>query len=497
MSLALDIVKNGELSEVEKNEIDEQIDSIISKHKNNRYEINKLVFESVSALTSSKNYSDELASKGTLKRFWGNITGKNQQLQRKIDSGLAAAQYASQQTLQKLAEQNLMSFELITVVNNKLNASMLEVETEINNIYGTLVTFFKKTKSDIVQLENRVERLERNVNLLNWQNSIEYQMWDGVEYTELDTYSQIVCMVRDFYDITKGEWTTSDLLLLKSAMSIVGINPREVVNCGEFVRALYMRRPLREKLFEGKMSNEHIEDWYVAITSAVNKGVKLQEEESYIVQGVLKCLLDNNVSSSDNQIVDSLVGEYAKNELALYPQVDVLAYDLMVELLYNIEQIGYVPSEIVEDSKKEDIEKRLKIAEEKYLKGNHQEAFKEFCALAEENCARAMYFIGEYYRFGYGKVVEIDEDKGLAWHQKGAKLGDCLAKLNTSHLYASDSAEYKKIREEIYPYIQEMAEAGDIIAQEICKVMADVKAYELSQMLMQVGAQTFRKIFAF
>ena len=31
------------------------------------------------------------------------------------------------------------------------------IETEINNVYATLVTFFKKSKSDIIQLEYRVE----------------------------------------------------------------------------------------------------------------------------------------------------------------------------------------------------------------------------------------------------------------------------------------------------------------------------------------------------
>ena len=142
-----------------------------------------------------------------------------------------------------------MSFELITAVNNKLNSSIIEIETEINNIYGTLVTFFKKTKSDIVQLENRVERLERNVNLLNWQNSIEYQMWDRVEYAELDDISKIVCLIRDFYDITNGKWTTSDLLLLKTAMSDIRILPKAMINYKVFIKTVSGNIKLLHKLF--------------------------------------------------------------------------------------------------------------------------------------------------------------------------------------------------------------------------------------------------------
>ena len=194
MNTGLKIVKENVLVEEDRREIDKHI---IAKHKNNRYEINKLVFESVSVLTMSDNYSNQLASQGFLIRFWGGVTGKNRQLQTKIDQSLAASQYASQKTLEKLAEQNLMSFELITSVNNKLNSSIIEIETEINNVYATLVTFFKKSKSDIIQLENRVERLERNVSLLNWQNSIEYQMYDGVEYAELDDVTKVWKNIRN------------------------------------------------------------------------------------------------------------------------------------------------------------------------------------------------------------------------------------------------------------------------------------------------------------
>ena len=82
---------------------------------------------------------------------------------------------------------------------------MTAVEGEINQIYAALIQFFKQSRSDMIRLENRVARLEQNVNLLNWQNSIEYQMLDGVEYVDLDDASKIVCMVRDFYDITGGE----------------------------------------------------------------------------------------------------------------------------------------------------------------------------------------------------------------------------------------------------------------------------------------------------
>lgn len=71
MELTITNAEITSLEETEKNEIDKEIDRIINQHKNNRYEVNRLVFESVEALTQSENYSNELNSQGILKRFWG------------------------------------------------------------------------------------------------------------------------------------------------------------------------------------------------------------------------------------------------------------------------------------------------------------------------------------------------------------------------------------------------------------------------------------------
>ena len=144
MSTELNVIPSSALTEQEQADLNASIDSIIAAHKNNRQEINRLVFESVSAMTDSEGYEQELSSRKGLRRFWGAITGSNKRLQDKINSSRAAAQFAAQTTLQRLSEQNLLTFDLITAVNNKLNASMTEVEGEINQIYAALIQFFKQ-----------------------------------------------------------------------------------------------------------------------------------------------------------------------------------------------------------------------------------------------------------------------------------------------------------------------------------------------------------------
>ena len=480
MSTGLQVVKQEQLSENVRNEIDSEIDKIIERHKNNRYEINKLVFESVAALTSSENYSNELASQGILKRFWGGITGKNKALQAEINRNQAVAQYASQQSLQKLAEQNLMSFELITAVNNKLNVSMVEVETEINNIYGTLVTFFKQTKSDIVQLENRVARLERNVNLLNWQNSIEYQMWDGTEYTELTDIEKIACIVNDFYEITQGNYTTSDLLLLKSAMTTIGLNINELVSYQELATSIEEDERISNKIFHGKCENEYVEPWSVVVASGVRKLEKFDNEEKYIVDCVKECLDGNQEEISRGNIINKLFGEYLENNLLVSKDGKLKLYDMVVELLYNIEQLKYIPEKTDEE--------RTAEAEKFFIKGEYETAYHMFKKLAEEGVPRAMYFMGEYLRQGYGYYfgLDYDEEEGFRWHQKGAELGDPLCILNTAYMYEGEERE--RIKNSVINKLRKMSQSGDaFVKSELADIVAGEEKLDLLKEASEQG----------
>ena len=119
MSTELKIIDPAFLNQEDRTELDTNIESMIASFKSNRQEINRLVFESVSALTMGENYEQELAQKKGLRRLLGGITGSNKRLQDKINHNRAIAQYAAQKTIQRLAEQNLMTFDLITAVNNK------------------------------------------------------------------------------------------------------------------------------------------------------------------------------------------------------------------------------------------------------------------------------------------------------------------------------------------------------------------------------------------
>lgn len=356
MELQLKMDGVTKLQESEMSEIDTFVEEIINKHKLNTNMINTLVLDSVATLSVAEARSDELSSQGKLKRFWNGLTGKNNKIRAEIDKNLSSAQYASQQMIQKLAEQNLLSFELITTVNNKLNTMITEVEEEVNRVYETLIIFFKQVRSNVVQLESRVEKLEQNVNLLHWHNTIEYQIIDGVEYSELRDMEKVVCLVNDFYHLTKGNWSTADLMLLKATMTEVGLHVKEEIFYKDFFECVFTT-PLVMKKLLGESSIEraiNIEPYQASLIKGIEKYIFLQNEEKFTIEAVMA--LTGNADKED--IVFSMIHYFLKGQAFLDIEKSVNIFDFVNELLLNLEMFHYNTS--LELEVKEDLDEKVK-----------------------------------------------------------------------------------------------------------------------------------------
>lgn len=483
MSTELTVIPSSALTEQEQADLNASIDSIIAAHKNNRQEINRLVFESVSAMTDSEGYEQQLSSRRGLRRLWGAITGSNKCLQDKINSSRAAAQFAAQTTLQRLSEQNLLTFDLITAVNNKLNASMTEVEGEINRIYAALIQFFKQNRSDMIQLENRVARLEQNVNLLNWQNSIEYQMLDGVEYVDLDDASKIVCMVRDFYDITGGEWRTSDLLLLKTAMSTIDISPRGNIRYYDFIDRVAGDEKLLTKLLGGKHI-QRLPETYLVPLLGIKKLELLDTDEAYIVDTVENSLQSAGVAADRHKLENNLVQNYVAQESQVNLDTEVNNNDLTMEMLFNLrsaEDSGLFQEEVVpevqevepaeqveenteaEQEAAEKLAEEGKAAEEEFLKANFEDSVPQLEDLSEKGYARANGMLFWAYYFGY-EDYPSDPQKALKYAKKGSDAADPICGLLSAAYSDISQAEKLEQFRKIRPQVRKMADAKDNLA---------------------------------
>lgn len=516
MSMELKIIDPSALSQDDRAELDANIESLIAGHKNNRQEINRLVFESVSAMTTGEQYERQLSNKKGLRRFIGGITGSNKALQDKINSNRAMAQYAAQQTLQRLAEQNLMRFDLITAVNNKLNASVVAIEGEINEVYATLAAFFKQSRSDVIQLENRVERLERNVNLLNWQNSIEYQMFDGVEYADLDDTTKIVCLVRDFYDITKGDWTTSDLLLLKTAMGTIGLVPSKKTSYASLILDIATKKSLSSKLFNNMgLLSIPPSDYYPILY-----GIGKMEESLPLYMRLLDSVQNVSVPSLGNiltlKIAEDAILSDLQHTAQINFQTEVTNFDLIAELLFDLREIsksGYLfaNSELLYRAKSGDSKAMLTLCEDTLL--SYDRGFgvymRHYLDISDsEKIIQSLYWLQKSAELGEIRAILgmgnlwMEQIPALSyyWYRKGAIAGNlrcmiCLARdiisnLNSynGHIYGSEETAFN---EAVYWYEQAMNHPEETQPDEIMLELGET--YDSNQAFLYIRNDEERK----
>lgn len=452
----LAIVDGNEVFTIdEQTELEKQIDHVIAAHKNNRQEINRLVFECTSALTAADDASHELASKGFFSRLIGGITGSNKRLQDKINRNMRAAQYASQVTMQKLAEQNLMTVDLLTAVNNKLNASIDAVNEKFKEQFVTLGKFILKTRGDMISLSLRMDKTEWNVKLLNWQASVEYLTLNGVEYSDLDDAGKIVCLARDFYDLTGGNWTTSDLLLLKAAMGQIGMAPKKEMNIFDTLKTIADTPVLQEKLLNHHGIKPISDPSYLISMGTLEKLNTLADKDRYMVDGVATNYKSHGITMGADEIRGDLAKGYMRQQANVNLNTHVGAYDFLLDLLYNLSEST--------------AEGLLQCKDDKglmhlFLTDHTKKAYEQIREAADEGNAIALYMMAEYFWEGYG-VQPINQQKRIAYFKKSYEAGYAVAGYDVAASLPDGSPEQKEIRNHAKDNILELANEGDVFAQ--------------------------------
>ena len=452
----LAIVDGNEVFTIdEQTELEKHIDHVIAAHKNNRREINRLVFECTSALTAADDASHELASKGFFSRFIGAITGSNKRLQDKINRNMRAAQYASQVTMQKLAEQNLMTVDLLTAVNNKLNASIDAVNEKFKEQFVILGKFILKTRGDMISLSLRMDKAEWNVKLLNWQASVEYLKLNGVEYSDLDDTGKIVCLARDFYDLTGGNWTTSDLLLLKAAMGQIGMAPKKEMNIFDTLKTIADTPVLQEKLLNHNGIKPISDPSHLISMGTLEKLNALADKDRYMVDGVAANYKNHGVTMGADEIRGDLAKGYMRQQANVNLNTHVGAYDFLLDLLYNLSEST--------------AEGLLQCEDDKgliplFLTDHTKKAYEQIRKAADEGNAIALYMMAAYFSQGYG-VQPINKQKAIAYFKKSYVAGYPVAGYDVAASLPDGSPEQDEIRNHAKDNILELANEGDACAQ--------------------------------
>lgn len=338
MSFNMETKDNSLLLADEMKDIELLVDNLIEKHRTNQGQLNKFVIESVTAITASESKAKEIGSQGFLKRSWFNLTGKNTELRADIDRNIAIFQYASQQMIQKLAEQNLITFEMLTAINNRLSCMMVGVENEINKIYETLLNLFRYQKSLIVSIHNRLDNIEQNLQLLNWVNTIEHLCYEEKVFNSLSDTEKIVCIINDFYNITKGNWKFQDLIFLKTVYVNVGIDFNKQISISDFYKEISCRPDLIKKLFMNITTEKlsMFETFELPVLKGLEKIEKLYSEDKYIVNVITRKLDKEKTSYTISDIIAEISEEYVADNSHINTNYKVSILDFTYDILNSL-----------------------------------------------------------------------------------------------------------------------------------------------------------------
>ena len=343
MDFNLPMPYDKDLTEEEKTAIDEYVDKTYEEFKDNGKQLTRLAAQASSAISAGKAKAEKLANQGFFKNLVGNITGKNRKLRGEIDRDFAVSQQACIKMIQKLAQQGKLTFDAIMGVNCKLNCLVTQIDKEFNEVYSQMQKMMTMSMSALIRESTRIDKLERSMNVVHLESTIEYLDFDGVLYKDLENNNEkMLCIISDFFLATKGNYSLNDLMMLKPMMDKIGINPSDKISMISLYNTLLSNSKIADKFFEAldKAKLNELEDIEVPLLGNIKKIEKLETDEKYIVDSIV------DMSGKDEKEVQfNLLKNYAVSNLNMDLEKENSYFDLSVAMINELTDIDLVEIE--------------------------------------------------------------------------------------------------------------------------------------------------------
>ena len=350
MDFNLPMPYDKDLTEEEKTAIDEYVDKTYEEFKDNGKQLTRLAAQASSAISAGKAKAEKLANQGPFKNLLGNITGKNRKLRGEIDRDFAVSQQACIKMIQKLAQQGKLTFDAIMGVNCKLNCLVTQIDKEFNEVYSQMQKMMTMSMSALIRESTRIDKLERSMNVVHLESTIEYLDFDGVLYKDLENNNEkMLCIISDFFLATKGNYSLNDLMMLKPMMDKIGINPNDKISMISLYNTLLSNNKIADKFFEAldKSKLNELEDIEVPLLGNIKKIEKLETDEKYIVDSIV------DMSGKDEKEVQfNLLKNYAASNLNMDLEKENSYFDLSVAMINELTDIDLVEIEEKEETPK-------------------------------------------------------------------------------------------------------------------------------------------------
>lgn len=333
---AVALVPNAPIEIEERKQLDTFIDDLIAKHSANAEMMNLMALEATSLATSVSARSKDLEEQGFLTRLKRDFTGENQRMSARNSSDLARSQYLGQKMLNKLTENNLMTYQMTVALGDKVNRVIADVgdtQREIAELHHTLATFFSSIRQT---LEAKFTSLERNDDLLFWKAALEFKpVFKGKTYAELTRPEKIVCLANEFFHHSQQQWSPNDLFFFQSVMRKVGHHPtEEKVALKELYQAHQLQPELLEQLFLGVDEEFYLGSLEAStpVLMGFGKLQSLANDESHVVDTILEYA----PASDKNDVSISLMSKYVRQIAGRDLEREMSFFDVVMNLVEDL-----------------------------------------------------------------------------------------------------------------------------------------------------------------
>ena len=445
--------------------INKSIDNAIQIFREDKFVINKLVFGSIELLASAEEAQRELKSKNFMQSFLGIITGANNKLRDKISNNLIQSQYLAELTLKKMMEEHLVSLDLIYSINRKLNLIRENLSGDINNLYSIIESYVESTNK-------RINNLEANNKFIKWYLTLPDREFNGCNYIQLDNLSKIVCLARDFFDKTKGNWDDEDLLLLKGALRKLDINPNDKINFLDSILTIYNDSNLRSKYFDCISIDDTENKSFLVTPLVLNKLNKFYDDEYFLLN---TCKEFSKSKFNDYTIVRNYIQDYIFYRYYIDIDRPIEMYDFLIELISNLNYLSQGKN-IMIDGDLDHYQSYTKIkieeyASELYFKGinfkmdkDNLQAYEYLYKSYENGNLDSIYSLAELLFDENFNLYNVNEAINLC--EKGISSGqyDCAYLLGYAYDYGKGIEVNKDLAEKNYQICINNSENKELIS---------------------------------
>jgi len=210
------------LNDIKRRYIEDKVDSFFIQNIENTAKLEAAAIDAVASLSPVAGRANELYNQSTLARLMGSIKGSNQTLSSTNEASLAEAQFAALRLISKIQGQQCLTFEFAQTLQNRANALQRELvlvkdthNQDMGRVYRSIANAYSKVRGKLVEHNERLNNLERRVEVLNWLSHPNQTSAEGLSYNELSPTLRLVCLVNKFYQLTAGVWTVGELESLK------------------------------------------------------------------------------------------------------------------------------------------------------------------------------------------------------------------------------------------------------------------------------------------